>query len=92
MNLMIADEEFERGAKRILDMSEELNDIFHIFALTIFKLRREGICDIAINSVLAGKVQSLTANANEFSQISAVLVDRTKAFLVDIDKADAYLY
>lgn len=92
MSLIIADEEFERGAKRIQDMSEELNKIFCSYAEIIQELQKEGICDIAINNVLTDKVDALTSYAKEFTKVSAVLVEKTKTFLVDIDEADEYLY
>ncbi len=92
MGLIVADEEFERGAKRICDMSEELNEIFHSYSNAIQELRKEGICDTAINNVLSDKMDLLTAYTKEFTQVSTLLVKKTKAFLVDIDEADAYLY
>jgi hypothetical protein len=92
MRLIVADEEFERGAKRISDMSEELNEIFNNYSTVILELKKEGICDIAINNVLTAKLEKLMSYGKEFNEISAFLVKKTETFLVDIDEADAYLY
>lgn len=92
MSLIVADEEFERGAKRIGDISEELNEIFRSYSTIVQVLQKEGICDTAIDTVLADKIDTLTSYMVEFSTISALLTKKTKAFLKDIDEADAYLY
>lgn len=92
MKLIVVDEEFERGAKCISDMSEELNEIFRLYSAAIQVLQKEGICDSAINNALSDKVDTLSLYAKEFRQISAKLVGKTRGFLENIDKADAYLY
>lgn len=92
MSLVIADEEFERGAKRILDMSDELTDIFRTYSSIIQELLKKGICDTAINNVLTEKLETLEKYAKDFVEISTLIVDHTKTFLTDIDEADAYLY
>lgn len=92
MSLIVADEEFERGANRILDMSEELKEILLSYSGIIDTLLKTGINDIAIDNVLSGKMETLTSYTKEFTEISASLVEKTKTFLVDIDEADAYLY
>lgn len=92
MSLIVADEEFERGAIRIRDMSEELNEIFNTYSTIIQNLKKEGICDIAIDNVLTAKLDKLMSYGKEFNEISSFLVNKTENFLVDIDEADAYLY
>lgn len=92
MSLIVVDGEFEEGAKCIWDMSAELNEIFRSYSAVIQILQKEGICDTLINNALTLKVNTLAMYAKEFSEISALLVEKTKVFLNDLDEADAYLY
>lgn len=92
MSLIVVDQEFEQGGKCINDMAAELNEIFRSYSVVIQKLQQEGICDTEINNVLSTKVNTLNTYAKEFREISALLVNKTKTFLTDLDEADAYLY
>jgi hypothetical protein len=92
MSLIVADEEFERGASRIFEMSEEIKEILLSYSKIIEALMKDGINDILIDNVLSDKMNTLSSYRKEFTEISASLVEKTKAFIEDIDEADAYLY
>lgn len=92
MSLIVADEEFSRGASRIRDMSDELLDIFTLYGKIIDELTKKGICDVAVHNVLAEKVAALSGYADSLSNITDRIVNVTNDFIADIDEADSYLY
>jgi len=92
MSLIIADEEFERGASRIHDMSEELLNIFASYAAVIRELKNEGICDVLVTNVLEEKVTTLNTYTDLLVNITDGMVKYTNDFISDIDDADSYLY
>lgn len=92
MSLIIVDEEFERGAKRIKDMSDEILNIFVCYSKAIQTLTMEGICDVAVNNVLSEKLEILDTYAKTLADISSSIVNHTNEFIDDIDEADSFLY
>ncbi|MDF2905337.1 MAG: hypothetical protein K0R34_658 [Herbinix sp.] len=92
MSLIVADEEFSRGASRIRDMSDELLDIFALYSKIIDELTQKGICSKSVQNVLAEKVTTLSGYADLLSGITNRIVNETTSFITDIDEADSYLY
>jgi hypothetical protein len=92
MSLIVADEEFSRGASRIRDMSDELLDIFALYSKIIDELTNKGICSNSVQNVLAEKVTTLSGYSNLLSGITSRIVNETTDFIADIDEADSYLY
>lgn len=92
MSLIVADEEFWRGAERIQDMSDEILDIFTLYSKIIFEIIEKGICDVLVYKVLVEKVTTINKYADLLSNISERIVNLTNDFITDIDEADSYLY
>lgn len=92
MSLIIADEEFWRGAARIRDIADELMDIFTLYSKIINELTRKGLCDVAVNNVLVEKTNLLTQYKIKLSSYTMKIEENTNTFIANIDKADSFLY
>lgn len=92
MGLIVADEEFFRGASRIQDMSEELLEINNSFNTIIDKLIIEGICDLLVNNQLLEMTASFEMLSSLLSEIASNIVEHTNSFINEIDDSEAYFY
>lgn len=92
MSLIIVDDEFDRGVERMLDMSEELQEILEQYSTTIQDLMSDGIKDVAIDNVLIEKLKELGTYYKTMTETVKNIEDNTTQFLKEIDTADSFSF
>lgn len=88
MSHIIADAEFERGIKRINDISKELITILNSYSKTVEGLTNKERCNHRENVILSKSTKTLQLYAKELFFINENIVKYTKEFLKDITDED----